>query len=251
MLSEHDLRGWLRKRAEELRPDSSRLDIDALLSSMAIKIRKVDPGRTSIKDGETHGSASRGYEIVCVVQADVRARFTLAHELGHVLLDRDLDCRPLSKTEYWKHEAACNDFAARLLVPESVVLGLRGKSPWRATDGIARDYDVSWEVAARRIAEAWPQLSVVVGKLTRNRAGERVFLVQESRGRDVTGIAARKHIMRGTPLGDLLFRIADGEEWSSRARDLWSDARVETIPRKGAIWIFIAWEEKAPTSSNS
>jgi Zn-dependent peptidase ImmA (M78 family) len=242
MLNEHDLRGWLRKRAEELRPDASRLDIDALLRSMAIKVRRVDPQRTSIKDGETHGAASRGYEIVCVGSAEVRSRFTLAHELGHVLLDRDLDCRPLTKTEYWKHEVICNDFAARLLIPESAVADLPRKSPWRETDGVAREYDVSWEVAARRITEVWPQLSVIAGRLTRNRAGERVFLVQESCGREVSGIAVKRHIAAGTLLGDLLFRMAAGEEWSSRARDLWSDARVETIPRKGAIWIFIAWE---------
>lgn len=50
-----------------------------------------------------------------------RTRFTIAHEIGHRLLDLYGVPRPTSRGDYWRTEALCNHFAGQLLVPDSAV----------------------------------------------------------------------------------------------------------------------------------
>ena len=44
-------------------------------------------------------------------------RFCLAHELGHLIIFRRFAIVPAGKSEYWQHEAICDDFARTLLLP--------------------------------------------------------------------------------------------------------------------------------------
>lgn len=48
----------------------------------------------------------------------VRRTFDLAHELGHLLLHKNIDMELLDKKEYQQIEREANDFAAQLLIPE-------------------------------------------------------------------------------------------------------------------------------------
>jgi Zn-dependent peptidase ImmA (M78 family)/transcriptional regulator with XRE-family HTH domain len=48
----------------------------------------------------------------------VRRTFDLAHELGHLLLHRNIDMELLDKKDYQQIEREANDFAAQFLIPE-------------------------------------------------------------------------------------------------------------------------------------
>ena len=60
-------------------------------------------------------------------EVSYRSRFTIAHELGHVLLGHvKHGCKPLRDTSFPSHsldvnEIAANNFAAELLMPENMV----------------------------------------------------------------------------------------------------------------------------------
>jgi Zn-dependent peptidase ImmA (M78 family)/DNA-binding XRE family transcriptional regulator len=66
---------------------------------------------------------AKGMEIpviaVCKEGDRVRKRFTLAHELAHLLLD-------FSRCEHERHEKLCHAFAGALLLPEKVIRGELG-----------------------------------------------------------------------------------------------------------------------------
>jgi Zn-dependent peptidase ImmA (M78 family) len=84
-------------------------------------------------------------------------RFCIAHELGHLLLFRELDARPEGGSDYWRFEELCDEFARKLLVPEDVVKDhLCCRDPISALKSslmLARVSKVPWIHAARRISE--------------------------------------------------------------------------------------------------
>ena len=80
----------------------------------------------------------------------VRQRFSIAHELGHVMLchidsfhvdlgSTDEDGEPPGYN--WRHERAANDFAANLLMPGTMLKRAFGKTPGVA--GLATTFEVS------------------------------------------------------------------------------------------------------------
>ncbi len=90
-----------------------------------------------------------------------RRRFTIAHELGHLVLHRDvLRFRPevLEDIEHpgsGKAEIEANTFASELLMPEELVVGdIREDEPClELAEAIAEEYDVSLTAAAVRMVE--------------------------------------------------------------------------------------------------
>ncbi|WP_081729495.1 MULTISPECIES: ImmA/IrrE family metallo-endopeptidase [unclassified Pseudomonas] len=90
-------------------------------------------------------------------EAEVRQRFTIAHELGHILMGH---IRPGERAhrdplraydEYYERpmERQANDFAAQLLMPESVVRMVARQTP--STRDIANEFHVSPEAMGYRI----------------------------------------------------------------------------------------------------
>lgn len=79
-----------------------------------------------------------------------RTRFTIAHELGHILLGHELtDSRGLYRTASDRREPAetqADEFAARLLAPACILWGLEAYE----AEEIARICDISKEAAQYR-----------------------------------------------------------------------------------------------------
>lgn len=91
-------------------------------------------------------------------------RFTIAHELGHYLLWKQMGIAPFSRNEYWQVERLCNEFAANLLIPRRAVASMvSGWESWKVYEvfttsmKLAMEADVSWIVAATRIADIVPR----------------------------------------------------------------------------------------------
>lgn len=85
-------------------------------------------------------------------------RFTIAHELGHALIDEVFALRPARSREYWALERLCDRFAAALLVPQRhiqpVAEGIM--SPQDFTDVVVREAavcNVSLAVSARCLVD--------------------------------------------------------------------------------------------------
>ncbi|MFB2556760.1 ImmA/IrrE family metallo-endopeptidase [Herbiconiux liangxiaofengii] len=111
----------------------------------------------------THGLAERGphgYRIVVFGKGepllDGRLRFTVAHEIAHCIIDRAVGVSPTTKSEYWKLEEICNEYAARLLMPDVVMAAdarLSSLDLLRTTKRLSDSARVSPVAAGRRLAE--------------------------------------------------------------------------------------------------
>lgn len=93
-----------------------------------------------------------------------RERFMIAHELGHLILERYCGVRPLGTSEYWRHEQLANNFAAMLLVPDHIVranISHEYRSPelMTLTRNMAAKAQVMWINVGYRISRFEPRAS--------------------------------------------------------------------------------------------
>jgi hypothetical protein len=133
-------------------------------------------------------------------------RFIIAHELGHIVLDRTCDSRPLGKSEYWQHEELCDTFARWLLLPSwvsKVVAGSRRTPSQRLNlcQHLKHTADVPWRAAAFRISEWDPTTRFLLLQKKDNRG----FKVAMSTFPGKRGI--RTLVPPGVALGKALFDI--------------------------------------------
>jgi uncharacterized protein DUF955 len=86
-------------------------------------------------------------------------RFLIAHELGHLILYKEHNAKPLGESEYWKHERLCDSFAHWLLIPAckaheaAAVREPTASARLAASCGLERSGRVPWPVAASAISE--------------------------------------------------------------------------------------------------
>jgi uncharacterized protein DUF955 len=86
-------------------------------------------------------------------------RFLVAHELGHFILYKEQNAKPLGESEYWKHERLCDSFAQWLLIPAHKAHAAARNSAGSAiaqldaSCKLERDARVPWPVAASAISE--------------------------------------------------------------------------------------------------
>ena len=101
------------------------------------------------------GAALIGYDGYCILYNDIdrssqRIRFTLAHELGHIVLGHlkfnTCLCR-LSGQEYDILEKEANQFASQLLSPEPLIYDILKESHKINTSQIRDIFDISYKSA--------------------------------------------------------------------------------------------------------
>lgn len=126
----------------------------------------------------TDARRSKGAILANGAKGAQRARFTIAHELGHFLLEwhqqgpqggfmcapRDLRQAKLSAADQHKRQdAEANNFAAELLVPTAWVRqSCSGDPDLGDAQRLRKTLDVSTEVAVRRMVEVRPELLAAV-----------------------------------------------------------------------------------------
>jgi hypothetical protein len=177
---------WLEKCAEKLvahQETQGAISVRTTLNLLGLSLEKrCDP------------AARRSYGIVerrdnehirvIVVRQDAekaplshRERFTIAHEIGHVLLKEKFNWNPFSGKDYYLCEEYCDYFAGLLLLPISVFSGVQIDNPHdcvRAVLNLSERMKVSKEVVARRLIEQFDNVAVGVGNLSMNAKKERV-----------------------------------------------------------------------------
>lgn len=92
---------------------------------------------------------NRPFIILGIGKTAVRRNFDLAHELGHLLLHRNIDFSTLSKDEFLEKESEANNFASYFLLPKEEfckdmtnLVGKRVSNPDNYID-LKRKYSVS------------------------------------------------------------------------------------------------------------
>ena len=161
----------IKKKAEELLAQNHigmpPVSVEAVAESLGVAIQRVD-----LKDNLSGFSYPKGPRRTIGVNlrhATVRQRFTVAHELGHLLMhtqdlhyDRAFSMQfrsEISSTGTDPKEVAANAFAAELLMPEAFLKrDLREFGSFdiendpRVLDELADRYDVSKQAMVVRLA---------------------------------------------------------------------------------------------------
>jgi hypothetical protein len=152
-------------------------------------------------------------------ELDGNERFSVAHELGHWILWRRARAVPRRASEYWLHEALCNQFAANLLVPQlhlrRAVEELREqkiRSVFFPTT-IARAANVSWSVAARAITTIYPTLGYL--KLVAH-SSSRLLVHTSSVSRGLGCFMGERALIRDKQLLDATLELAPGARQTAR-----------------------------------
>jgi hypothetical protein len=109
--------------------------------------------------------------LTCRSEADLQenpeARFTLAHELGHLILFRYGVSRPQTKKEYWIQEGLCDQFAREVLCPVDVFSKAEPKpssirDAMLLAERLAADYRVPLRAACDNVSQWAPEFRFAV-----------------------------------------------------------------------------------------
>lgn len=128
-----------------------------------VGIRKVRQIETVLEGGLTRNDDGSFDVIVRADRPPVRRRFSLAHEIGHLLFYTHAPAakraRALSgEVAPEEEERLCNVAAEELLVPQAYLDALvdSGKPPTAVTAQVIADCEVSTTAALIRVAARWP-----------------------------------------------------------------------------------------------
>jgi len=162
----------IRRRAAELITDQSTapIDLNRVALALGAEIRELDLAEDI--SGVLYRDGSRKIIVVNKTHSDVRQRFTIAHELGHLALHRGdkvhvdhefrINLRDLrSATAENVEEVEANAFAANLLMPADRIWRALDSAPIDLADDsqiadLAREFGVSQQALLIRIASLNP-----------------------------------------------------------------------------------------------
>jgi hypothetical protein len=152
-----------------------------------------------------------------------RDRFTIAHELGHILLIQKFNWTPSHGSDFFHCEELCNEFASNLLVPERV-FKINSISTamqlFNLFEIISSHMGVSWKVAARRVVARYHATGVILGTRTSNRQGADIIFIKSGYGQiGPLKIANSMHLLEDQEPARTLF-----EQWH-----LFSSDRVSVV----------------------
>lgn len=230
---------WLRERAAALALKGSQLR--SVVRDLGIKVVR----HRSVIDGEVRRLRNGLYEIRVTSSpvAPRRIRFTVAHELGHVLLDKELGIRPKSRREYWQHERWCDDFAGNLLVPAPALALFNRSDPFGSLDRIVEEYDVSLAVAGVRVADCATDMTFISARLKQDARDERVLRVTTCAGGLLPIVRPNCHLRRTSRLGRTVFAFVDHGHFQPLTDVYYPTANLQFLRRGDEISVF-AWKRE-------
>jgi hypothetical protein len=206
----HEFRHWLLERAASLSV-ADKTDLKAIVRQLNVAVVRHE----SVKNGESRRLRDGRYEIRVAREktSPNRIRFTVAHELAHILLDREFGLRPSSRSEYWRHEDWCDEFAGALLVPSTALAAFDRRDAIGSCRAVAENCGVSLPVVARRAIGDADDMAFVGSRIERNARHERVLRIIWSAGRLLGNPQPRQHLSATSRLGRTSFAFIDGHAW--------------------------------------
>ncbi len=235
-----------------------------ILSAAAIHIERIAfrAGATVVwgATGAADAHVTRGRDVayICVDERQrgtPRGRFSIAHELGHWLLHRDVDADAFERIHAggaktgrdFKYEAEANTFASHVLTPHEVFAPMccAARPAVADVDTVARAFGVSLMVCGHRYAEIAPSACAFVESY-----GGQISRVTRSTA--FRGVAVqRRKLEEGTAAFALANGDASGEGWRVVRGDVWGRDGIGgaemiehaiAIPESGAVvsWLWHA-----------
>jgi hypothetical protein len=176
---DHDLlRRSLERDAQKLIAGRSfPLDLGAILDELGIELASGSAERMGKAHGYLCEQDSRWKIIVNASTSTARQRYTIAHELGHFMVEANVGFFPTNRAAYWMLEDVCQAFAGEVLSPSTLVRDLLAsvsQTPTGLLDAIPaliERTDLSLEAAARRLIDAAPWSAGLVALDLRPRQG--------------------------------------------------------------------------------
>lgn len=146
------------------------VDVRAMAAALDLRIAEADLGTASGKIERDPFDPEDFFITVNGAHAEVRKRFTIAHEIAHFVLHRDLIGDGILDNALYRDarigdqkERQANRYAARLLMPAALVRRSWDEGAVTAAE-LARRFQVSVAVAEIRMTELgcvlWPKLKV-------------------------------------------------------------------------------------------
>lgn len=148
-----------RKVLKKYELDSLPIDVEGLCDTLGIMVHYVDFSSIEGKvRKEISGAIQKNGESYTILvnedDSDVRARFTIAHELGHYFLHVKDDPRQIVtsfRRDRSPRETAANKFAAELLMPKDLVKKEYSKMVIPISDTLAKKFNVSKPAMRNRL----------------------------------------------------------------------------------------------------
>jgi hypothetical protein len=215
---------WLIEYANNLGSEyDGKVHIRKVLGELDIDLHKRSGSTKKDRRGSVYRSSNGNYSIE-LYRAEPPSRsfspgerFTIAHELGHVIIDKKIGWSPSSNSEYHQREKWCNLFAANLLVPTKHLEDLNIASPvylMEVTEKLRHRFGVSAEVTARRLSQVHQGIAIFQGKKKKNADNQLVVEINWS-GCSINSLrlTRHRHLLFETVLGSkLLWLHGQGRE---------------------------------------
>jgi uncharacterized protein DUF955 len=138
------------------------LNLMSLANELGLGVRRRRLTTRDAPHGELIREGPSWRIVVNASTSATRQRFTIAHEIGHYIVEARTQFRPTSNREYWMLESVCHRFAAELLAPRDVVEQVITDSYelpsglFTAIDALIERVDISLEAAVTRIVDVAP-----------------------------------------------------------------------------------------------
>lgn len=140
-----------RKTLELYGADDIPVDVESICKRLGIKVLYVDFSEIEMRVGKEIAGAIQkvGSAYTILVNeddSDVRARFTIAHELGHYFLHMKGNQKEIVtsfRRDRSPKETSANKFAAELLMPREMVRREYAKMVIPVSDSLAKKFEVS------------------------------------------------------------------------------------------------------------
>jgi hypothetical protein len=231
------------------------VQVRRLLKDLGIELEKrvIDGSRRDRNAFVQRSGSKAGYKIVLLREDATpspltsRERFVLAHELAHVLLEMSQRPRPTSKGDYWQIERLCDDFAGRLLIPESIVLETEIKDPSSALAGLRMISDkckVSIRTAAHRLAASRPSLAFLEARPKQKDADDFVMRITWIKNSDgYLDIPTGKELNGRDVLGSLLLETWRSDLQVGQSKQLEASGLGKCVIRRKPISLLASFME--------
>jgi Zn-dependent peptidase ImmA (M78 family) len=174
-----------------------------------------------------------------------RARFTLAHELAHTFFFEEPNPHshparivptPTTRTEHWREEGLCNEFASSLLIPSYCQSLISREASFSAVIAATEAFRVSREAFLRRALydwNIWPNFLAANISVGHKKPIRALLMGKHARGTTKDWKSARKRIqvkaMSATTTNDLSFSELESVGF-----------RCEMVTRKQEVWLFVS-----------
>jgi hypothetical protein len=206
------------------------LDLAKLASQLGVSNRTVQTG----PDGQVVVRDGRFQIQVRTAMSAERRRFTFAHELGHILLMKEMagnreDLRELVRHTNMEIERLCNRGAGRLLAPHPVIEDWFSRYPLNPEylSRLRVALGVSWTALLIEVCDWRPSLNFYFWQ--RDFQGEKIRLVRSLGNRWIPDGISTRHLAPDIVIPTFIWR------WNEHgnSRDARNDGRPEGIPTGG------------------